>query len=66
MVCLSPHCWCALQAAGSGAGEAQAAVEPSEEALQNLLAMGFDPQQARMALVHTNNNLERAIALLIQ
>lgn len=39
--------------------------EPSEEALEKLLAMGFTRERAAQALQQSNNNLEVAIALLL-
>ncbi|KAL4436662.1 hypothetical protein ABPG75_003801 [Micractinium tetrahymenae] len=50
---------------GGGGGAAAAAVEPSPEAVQQLVAMGFDEQQARGALQQTGNNVEAALQYLL-
>lgn len=53
------------QAVQRGGGGAAAAVEPSAEAVQQLVAMGFDEQQARGALRQTGNNVEAALQYLL-
>lgn len=50
----------AVQRSGGGA-----AVEPSPEAVQQLVAMGFDEQQARGALRQTGNSVEAALQYLL-
>lgn len=48
-----------------GGGGAAVAVEPSPEAVQQLVAMGFDEQQARGALQQTGNSVEAALQYLL-
>lgn len=40
-------------------------IEPSEEAIQQLVDMGFDAGRARQALRQANNNVERALQALL-
>jgi hypothetical protein len=44
----------------AGAAAGAAATEPSAEAFEMLVSMGFAPAHARLALAHTDQNLERA------
>jgi hypothetical protein len=53
---------------GGGAGAAAAAAratEPSPEAVQQLVAMGFDEGSAAQALRQTGNNVEAALQYLL-
>ncbi len=40
-------------------------VEPAREAVQQLVAMGFDENQASAALARSNNNVELALQYLL-
>jgi hypothetical protein len=40
-------------------------IEPSEEAVQQLVDMGFDPDRSRQALRQANNNVEAALQALL-
>lgn len=55
-----------LQGSGGGVGAAAAAaLEPSPEALDALLSMGFSRERAVAALQQAGNDLQTAIALLV-
>ena len=53
------------QRGGGAAAAAARAVEPSPEALQQLVAMGFDEGSAAQALRQTGNNVEAAVQYLL-
>lgn len=40
-------------------------VQPSEEALEQLIAMGFDRTSASAALQQTGNNVQAALSILL-
>mgnify|MGYP001810831255 CR=1 FL=1 len=50
---------------GGATRRAAAAAEPSPEAVQQLVAMGFDQGQAAAALRQTGNNVEAALQYLL-
>lgn len=52
-------------AASSQAARGPVAAQPSPEALEQLMAMGFDRNQAAAALAQTQNNVQNALAMLL-
>lgn len=50
---------------GGGVGAAAPAVAPAHEAVEQLIAMGFDPGAARQALAVAGNNVELALQHLL-
>lgn len=55
----------AQRGVGAAAAAAAAAVHPSPEAVQQLVAMGFDEAHATAALRQTGNNVEAALQYLL-